>query len=415
MSVVNGLRASLGVVVLMALAWPTPAWAQPVNVGAGPLTATLADTEPTTNVISLGRVKVAPGVVVHELGWDSNVFDESVDPKEDYVLSLTPDASTFALLRFAKISAYGGLDLKYFQKYTDERSIGHQVRGRVDFLLSRLMPFVAAGQTMGRERPNGEIDVRADHREEELTGGLAFQLGPHQVVYASAGQFSTEFKDAFEEGVSLGDSLNRHSYQYSAGFRTDLTPLLSVTLFGAQRDDRFDTEPLRNSSTVSGSATLSFDPEAVVAGSATINYTDFDPVDRLIEPYQGVDGSVALTLRILEMGRLSATGVRGIEYSFDPGEAYYLENTLELSYTQRLFGASDFQARGGRSIFDYGAHQGSPPRQDTLNTWGASFGYNLANRTRISLNYENVERRSPVFAERNYDRRRVYLEWTLGY
>ena len=37
-------------------------------VGTGPLTATLADTEPTTGVLSIGPVKLAPGIVVREIG-----------------------------------------------------------------------------------------------------------------------------------------------------------------------------------------------------------------------------------------------------------------------------------------------------------------------------------------------------------
>ncbi len=61
----------------------TPTYAQSA-VGAGPLTGTLADTEPTTSVLAIGPVKVAPGVTVREIGYDDNVFDESEaeSPKE---------------------------------------------------------------------------------------------------------------------------------------------------------------------------------------------------------------------------------------------------------------------------------------------------------------------------------------------
>ena len=70
------------------------------SVGSGPLTGALTDIEPTTGVITIGRVRLAPGVVVREIGWDSNVFDEAENPKEDFVVSVAPDAALFTRLRF---------------------------------------------------------------------------------------------------------------------------------------------------------------------------------------------------------------------------------------------------------------------------------------------------------------------------
>ena len=68
---------SLTLVVLtgMALLWPDVAAAQS-SVGGGPLTSTLPETEPTVGVLTVGRVRFAPGLTVREIGWDSNVFDE---------------------------------------------------------------------------------------------------------------------------------------------------------------------------------------------------------------------------------------------------------------------------------------------------------------------------------------------------
>ena len=57
----------------------------------------------------------------------------------------------------------------------------------------------------------------------------------------------------------------------------------------------------------------------------------------------------------------------------------------------------------------------SAARTDTLDAVAASVGYNLRNRTRISLNYELAERRSPAYVERNYDRTRIYLSWAYAF
>jgi hypothetical protein len=409
-----GMTCRIGAVAVTAALAAAPAQAQ-VSIGAGPLTTTLSEQEPTTGALTIGPVKVAPGVVVRELGYDSNVFDEAVDPKEDYLVAIVPDVSAFTRLRFLKATGYAGIDVNRFNTYTSENSVGNALRGRVDILLSRMRPFIGAGHTKQRTRPNGEIDVRALRIEDELSGGLAFDLSPHSLVYGSALRFGTEFEDAFEDGVALAPALNRKSYEYSGGLRTDLTPLTSLTMFGAFREDKFELNPLRNGETWSANAAVRMGSDAVVTGVIAISYRDFNPIDPNVEPFRGLGGSIALRYPFLEMGHFNLTANRGTEYSFDTLEAYFLENTIALSYTQRLFGGVDAQVRGGRSLFDYGYHQQTPAHQDTLDVAGGSLGYNLANRTRISLNYEVSERRSPELPERNYERRRIYLAWTFAY
>ena len=88
---------------------------------------------------------------------------------------------------------------------------------------------------------------------------------------------------------------------------------------------------------------------------------------------------------------------------------------MSHSYTHRLFGAVDPQVRGSRSLFDYGFREGALDKQDTLDLASGGLGYNLRNRTRVSLNYEFSRRRSPALAERNYDRRRIFTSWTYAF
>lgn len=407
-------RAAIGVSVWMQLAF-TAAAAGQAAVGTGPLTRSLADAEPTTGVLSLGPVRVAPGVVVREIGTDSNVFDEPVDPKEDFVVRVAPDVSLFAKLRFVQLSAYGGGDFSYFNTYDQENSAGFQVRGRSDFLLSRLRPFVAGGRTRLRERPNGEIDVRANRIEDEISGGVAFDISRYGVVYGAAYQHRTEFKDAFEEDVDLARSLNRESTEYSGGFRTELTPFLAFIASAGVRDDQFQGDPIRNAEATFVGGEFRMASEAIVSGTAAISYTDFRPVNPVARTFKGILGAANLTYRIPEIGRISVQALRRNEYSFDADDAYYIENTVTLSYTQILMGGVDAQVRGSKSLFDYGFTATSPARHDRFDLLGGSLGYNLRNRTRLSLNYEYSQRRSPQLAERNYDRRRIYASWALAY
>jgi hypothetical protein len=400
------------VLIFMGFLWPAAAHAQS-SVGSGPLTTTLADTEPTVGILTIGNVRFAPGLTVQEIGWDSNVFDEPPEagPKEDFVIAVQPDVSMFTRLRFVRISAYAGSELTYYNTYESERSVGHSLRGRVDFLMSRVRPFIGIGELETRTRPNGEIDTRADRQETELSGGLAFDLSPYSLVYASAYQWDTEYENAFENGIDIGQTLTRDAYNYQAGMKTDITPLLSMQLFASYQEDRFPFDPDRNSENWHGNATFRFAPDAVVSGIVTVQYRDMNPVDPGIKPYRGMLGTVSLTYPFMEIGRFGVALSRGLEYSFDSVEAYYLEHSATASYTREV----DAQVRGTWASFDYDARESLPSHTDTLNNYGASVGYNLRNRTRIALNYEFARRRSPAFADRNYERRRVYLSWLFAF
>ena len=142
-----------------------------------------------------------------------------------------PDVSAFTRLRFLRLSAYAGSELTYYKTYESERSVGHNLRARADVLLSRIRPFIGVGQVETRTRPNGEIDTRADRQEDEISGGLAFDLSPTSLFYGAAYRMSTEYEDAIESGVNLSETMTRNEYNYQAGMKTDLTPLLSMQLY----------------------------------------------------------------------------------------------------------------------------------------------------------------------------------------
>ena len=166
------------------------------------MTGALPESEPTAGTISLGPFRLAPGLTIRELGWDSNVFDEAREPEgrlRRIAACRTPRSSRGCAI--FKLSGYAGGDLRYYKNYQRERSTGYLLRGRADILLSRVRPFVAGGRTKMRTRPNGEIDVRADRQETEVSGGIAFDVSRYGQIYGAANRFTTEFEDAFEDNV----------------------------------------------------------------------------------------------------------------------------------------------------------------------------------------------------------------------
>jgi hypothetical protein len=188
-----------------------------------------------------------------------------------------------------------------------------------------------------------------------------------------------------------------------------------MQLYGSYTDDVFRYEPLRNTTSSAANATFRFAADAVVTGTVTVGYKDQQAVDPLANEFRGFIGNAAIVYPFLEVGRFFFSANRNTEYSFDAREAYYVDNSFSLSYTHLLFGELDVQARGAKSFYDYSNRAGSTPHTDTLDTVGASVGYNLRNRTRIAVNYEFARRRSPELASRNYDRRRIFLSWAFAF
>ncbi|MGE3489567.1 MAG: outer membrane beta-barrel protein [Vicinamibacterales bacterium] len=396
------------------LALPAESRAQGA-VGTGPLTASLTDVEPTTGVLRVGPIRLAPGITISQIGVDSNIFHEAENPKEDFIASAKPDLAIFTRLRFIQVSAYTGIDATYFKKYTDERSWGYAGRARVDILLSRLFPFVGYGETKTRERPNSEIDVRADSVQTEKSAGLGFRLSETSSVYVSANRMTTRYQGAVEEGVDLGQSLNRHGDDFNGGLRTALTPLTTLTLRAGYKQDLFTGDATRNSDSRYATIGLAFAPQAVITGAASIGYQDSRPADPKVEPFRGMTATASISYALLELGRINFSAARSTEYSFDAADAYFLSNIFNLSYTHRLLGDLDAQIQGSRALSDYGYREGTVPRRDTTDTVSGGLGYNLRNRTRVALSYEYSRRRSLELPEQNYEGRRVFLSWTYAF
>lgn len=381
-------------------------------VGAGPLTSPLTDVEPTSGIFSMGPVKLAPGITISQIGLDSNIFHEAENPKEDFIAAGRPDLAVFTRLRFLQVSAYIGAELTYFKEYTEERSVGYVGRARVDFLMSRLFPFVGYAQTETRERPNSEIDTRANNLQTEKSTGVGFRLSDTASVFVAASRLTTQFQEAFEEGVDLGQSLNRDTDNYGAGIRTALTPLTTLTLRAGYKEDLFVSDPTRNADSRYVDATFSFAPQAAITGSATLGFQDSRYADPKIQPYRGLTAAASVVYPLLEVGRLNFSASRSTEYSFDAADAYYISTAYNLAYTHRLWGAVDLQVQGGRTLSDYGQREGTVPRNDTTDILSGGLGYNLRNRTRIGLSYEHSRRRSPELPDQNYDGRRIFMSWT---
>lgn len=395
-----------GAVALM----PSSVWAQ------GPLTEGFGEADPATFAFRLGPVLATPGLTVREVGVDTNVFDEPVDPKRDYTATVSPDLRLFMRVGVLRVSALSAADFTYYREYEEERGISRQIRVRTDLLLSRLRPWVSGAFVQTRDRLNTELDRRARRDGVEYGGGLGFEVSPKTRVYVAAARTETTFRDGeVFQGVDLAAAFNRESDVANGGLEMSLTPFTTMVLQGGVQRDRFADAPLRDSESRTASVQLQFSADAVIRGRLRIGYRDFQPVDPALARYQGVTGTAGIGFSAFGTARFDIDGTRDVEYSFEEEAGYFVQTGAVLTYTQRLFGAWDLQGRAGRSWLDYGAAQLEGARNDHVDTYAVGLGYNLQDRSRLGLNYEYTERSAPARADRRFDRQRIYGSWTYEF
>ena len=401
------MKTLVAVAAMVMVVAPASARAQ-----SGPFTASISMREPANVAFRIGPVLISPHLNLPELGYDSNVFDETVNPKTDWTVRFTPDLTAYARSGVIQFEVSAASEMTYFHEYESERSMGRQFKGRLDATLSRVKPWVAAAYIDLHNRPTREIDLRARHNEQEFSGGVAFDVTSIAALYGMAAFTDSRFdEDENFKGINLDQSLSRRDRYYSAGMRLQATPFTKLRFELTTADTMFVNSPGRDTTTESATVHVEFAPEAILTGSAHVGYERFEPDDPAIADYRGLVSGGTLKYTILESATLETTLERRVQYSFETARQYYLESGIDVIYTQRIGGPLDVQGVISRRWLDY--TRTTPGLRPNVDRAGAGLGYNLRDRSRIGINFEYEERVDELRPDRTYARRRFFGTYTV--
>lgn len=376
-----------------------------------------APPDPAENArVRLGPVSVRPTLIVRDVGVDSNVFNESGEPREDF--SATVGAKVDVGMRVNRVVATytSTYEYMYFQEFTSERGSNGGSEGRVDFLLGRLRPHVFASLLDSHERPNAEIDARARRRESSYGAGVGVLLFAHTSLTAGYKHDSATYSaDELFAGVRLADVLDAETETLTGGVELELTPLTSLSFNVERSEDRFLRLPERDAESRRYGATVTFQPAALIAGRAQVAYRQFDPRSSDIPDMSGFVAAVSLSYAFRDQTHVKVTMDRDIRYSFADLTPYYLSTAGGVTVTQRIRGPFDVQVVAASERLAYEARAGAVEgaRRDTQQTLGGGIGYRLGDHSRLSINIEHTERSSPAEG-RSYTRRRIIGSLTYG-
>ena len=200
--------------------------------------------------------------------------------------------------------------------------------------------------------------------------------------------------------------------------RHQLTPLTALTLDVGRAQDRFEFSPLRDSDSTSASSASSSIAFALIKGSASIGYRDFQPLSLEPAGLQGHDRERRpLVCRVRHDAARACRRSRDVQYSFDINEPYYLLTGVSVSLARRVVRPVDVVGRVGVQKLAYRDRIGaaSPPRDriDYVRSFGGGVGYHMGNDIRIGFNVDRQHRTSPV-ANREYHGLRFGTSVTYG-
>jgi hypothetical protein len=126
--------------------------------------------------VQLGPIGLRPRLVFSDIGIDSNVFNESVDPKDDFTLTASPTLEATLRARHLRLMYTSGGDFVYYRTYSSERSANRSFVLRADLDFTRMRLFGSFGAQHTRARMNSELDARASRNPRSYSAGGTVKL-----------------------------------------------------------------------------------------------------------------------------------------------------------------------------------------------------------------------------------------------
>jgi hypothetical protein len=407
------LRKSLyALFAVAALLRPLPVAAQP-PIDAGP--------DPAQMRVRIGPLMMNPTVSITNLGIDRNVFNDPADkaPKQDFALTVTPLSDFWLHLGTTWVTASLTESINWYQKYASERSanntykLGWRVPG--PYLSFR----VDGAYISARDRPGFEIDTRAARKETLFSAATDIHALSKSSIGLTASRQQTRFAaDAEYLTTKLQTSLNRIDTSFGVSLRHQLTPLTTITATTVRAYSKFEFSPDRDTTTTSGNISAAFAPEALLRGGASFGYESFVPADVTLPGFQGMIGTADLTYVLLGSTRFAVTASRGVQYSYDLLQPYYVQSRIAGSIAQQLYGPFDVQVRGDLADLAYrnriGATVAVPDRTDRIVTYGVGFGIHMSRDLRLAFNVDQSKRDTQL-AEHGYEKLLVGTSLIYGF
>jgi hypothetical protein len=370
--------------------------------------------DPATVRVRIGPLWMKPSISVTNFGIDENVFNDTAanQPKSDVTATVTPRTDLWLHMGRTWLIASIDEEIVWYQKYSSERSANSRYSLGWRLPTTWVNLDLTTRYTNARERPGYEIDLRAPRTELSYIGAVEGRIMSKTFFGVRAERQKVDFDEsAVFLDANLHDELNHITASGAVTLRQQITPLTSVEFNVTRSEDRFEFQPVRNSESTSFGTAVTFDPFALIKGTAAFGFRSFRPDSPDIPEYSGGTMAVDLTYTLLGMTRFAVRGMRDIQYSYDVAQPYYVQTGVEGSVAQQIFGPFDVMFRFIEQRLAYRDRAGVPVevanRTDAVHSLGVGVGYHLGKELRLGFNVDKARRDSEVES-------RPYEGWKYG-
>lgn len=355
-----------------------------------------------------GPLAVTPRVELENLGWDSNVFNDTVDPKSDFTTTVSAPIDWWLRLGRARLHGVDTFEGVYFATYTKQG--GFNQRHELTFLvpLNRVRPYVGGSYLSTNERPGYEINERIRRTEAGGLAGAVVRLAARLDLDISGRQTTYRYEEEEDASIYYSETLDRRIENYGAQLRYKATALTTLTLLGDRVRERYTEAVDRDNDGFRILPGVEFDPAALIKGKAQVGYRSLNTRTPGMPDFSGLVANLELSYVLLGATRFTVGASRDIHFSYSITEPFYIQPGFTLAVTQQVAGPWDVQARGGWYKLDYqraetgGGEAATPDRVDRYETYGGGIGYRVGRDIRVGLNLDYVRRES-VLPGQSYD------------
>ena len=123
-----------------------------------------------------GPLAVTPRIELKNLGWDSNVFNETQDPKSDFTTTVGAPVDWWLRLGRARLHGVDYFEGVYFATYSDQSSFNQRHELTLLVPLNRIRPYIGGSYISTSDRPGYEINARVHHTESAANVGIVVRL-----------------------------------------------------------------------------------------------------------------------------------------------------------------------------------------------------------------------------------------------
>jgi len=371
--------------------------------------------------MKLGPVSMTPAVAFLA-GYDDNIYNEEINPKEDFILAAAPQVDAWVRAGRVSFSVATVAPMAYFRKFSDESSVGIRSGVQLDVNLNHVRPYVSTAFVNSQERTSPEIDTRPRRIERNVVGGANLDLFSRLVFTVSGGYSKSAYEeDAFFEGVNLSNALNREGFTVTTALRYPVSTFTKLALIVEKLQERFEFEPTRDSDTLRILPGIELDSLALVKGRAAVGYRKFNILNSQTPEFTGLVANVDLTSSPWSTGQLAGSWRRDVNYSFDQFYPYFVLGSIGGSVTQvvhsrwRLSGHADRQQLDYRTLSDPAPPFVRPARRapDLVYNYGGGLQFDIRSSFGIRISVDSSRRVSGL-ARRRYEGNRIFASVFYG-